>query len=60
MQYIYKDRIIHIEWSIFKGTSPVREDFSRALVKCFLVGPNEKYLLDATAEGGKLLMDIPQ
>ncbi|WP_300877903.1 hypothetical protein, partial [uncultured Bacteroides sp.] len=60
MLYILNDRLIHIEWSIFKGTSHVPEDFSRALVKVFLVGPNEKYLLNATAERGKLLADIPQ
>lgn len=60
MIYILNDRLIHIEWSIFKGTSQVHEDFSRALVKVFLIGPNEKYLLQATAEGGKLLADVPQ
>lgn len=36
------------------------EDFSRALVKVFLIGPNEKYLLNATAEGGTLLIDVPE
>lgn len=60
MIYILNDRLIHIEWSIFKGTSQVHEDFSHALVKVFLIGPNEKYLLQATAEGGKLLADVPQ
>ena len=59
MQYIQRDKLVHIEWSIFRGTSHVPEDFSRALVKMFLIGPNEKYLLTATAEGGKLLADLP-
>ena len=59
MQYIQRDKLVHIEWSIFRGTSQVPEDFSRALVKMFLVGGNEKYLLTATAEGGKLLADLP-
>ena len=60
MQYIQRDRLIHIEWSIFRGTSDVPEDFSRALVRMFLIGNNEKYLLTATAEGGKLLADLPE
>ena len=59
MQYIQRDKLVHIEWSIFRGTSQVPEDFSRALVKMFLIGGNEKYLLTATAEGGKLLADLP-
>ena len=60
MQYIQRDRLIHIEWSIFRGTSDVPEDFSRALVKMFLIGNNEKYLLTATAQGGTLLADLPE
>lgn len=60
MQYIQRDRLIHIEWAIFRGTSDVPEDFSRALVKMFLIGNNEKYLLTATAQGGKLLADLPE
>lgn len=59
MQYIQRDKLVHIEWSIFRGTSQVPEDFSRALVKMFLIVGNEKYLLTATAEGGKLLADLP-
>lgn len=60
MQYIQRDRLIHIEWAIFRGTSDVPEDFSRALVKMFLIGNNEKYLLMATAQGGTLLADLPE
>lgn len=60
MIYLYKDQIIRIEWSIYRGTSRVLEDFSRALVKVFLIGPKEKYFVNTTAEGGKLLIDIPQ
>ena len=60
MIYISKDRQIHIVWSIFRGTSDVHEDFSRALVKVFLIGNYEKYLLEAVAEGGNLVFDIPQ
>ena len=59
MIYIYQDRTIRIEWSIFKGTSHEREDFSRALVKMFLIGPNEKHLIDATAFDGKLCAELP-
>lgn len=60
MLTIYKDRLIHIEWTIYKGTSSVREDFTRALVKCFLIGPREKYLVNATAQNGTLYMELPQ
>lgn len=60
MIYLLNNRLIHIEWSIFKGTSQVREDFSRSLVKVFLIGPDEKYLLNATAQNGTLTMDVPQ
>ena len=60
MQYIERDKLVHIEWSIFRGTSHVSEDFSRALVKVFLIGTYEKYLLTATAQGGTLVADLPQ
>lgn len=60
MLTIYKDRLIHIEWTIYKGTSSVREDFTRALVKCFLIGPREKYLVNATAQSGTLYIELPQ
>lgn len=60
MLTIFKDRLIHIEWTIFKGTSNVREDFTRALVKCFLIGPREKYLVEATAKDGTLFINLPQ
>ncbi len=60
MIYVYKDRIIQIEWSIFKGTSQVPEDFSRALVKLFLIGNYEKYAVDVIAEGGTLVAQMPQ
>ena len=48
------------QWSIFRGTSNVPEDFSRALVKVFLIGNYEKYLLEASAIRGTLTADIPQ
>lgn len=60
MIFVYKDRIIQIEWSIFRGTSQVPEDFSRALVKLFLVGNYEKYAIPVTAEGGTLVAQMPQ
>lgn len=60
MIFVYKDRIIQIEWSIFRGTSQVPEDFSRALVKLFLVGNYEKYAVPVTAEGGTLVAQMPQ
>ena len=58
--YILEGRKIRVEWTILKGTSPVREDFKRALVKVFLIGNREKYLLEATAERGTLMIDIPE
>ncbi len=60
MVYIYKERIVRVEWTIFKGSSPVKENFSRALVKAFLIGAKEKYLIDVTAEDGTLKMELPQ
>lgn len=60
MIFVYKDRIIQIEWSIFRGTSQVPEDFSRALVKLFLVGNYEKYAVPVTADGGTLVAQMPQ
>lgn len=60
MIFVYKDRIIQIEWSIFRGTSQVPEDFSRALVKLFLVCNYEKYAVPVTAEGGMLVAQLPQ
>lgn len=58
MIYVYKDRKIQIEWTVLRGTSTVREDFSRALLKLFLIGPNEKYFIDATTEGGVISAEI--
>lgn len=60
MIFVYKDRIIQIEWSIFRGTSQMPEDFSRALVKLFLVGNYEKYAVPVTAGGGTLVAQMPQ
>lgn len=59
MVYIFKDRLIRVEWTIYKGISPVKEDFSRSNVKVFLLGNREKYLLHARANKGTLYVDIP-
>lgn len=59
MVYIFKDRLIRVEWTIYKGISPVKEDFSRSNVKVFLLGNREKYLLQARADKGTLYVDIP-
>ena len=59
MVYIFKDRLIRVEWTIYKGISPVKEDFSRSNVKVFLLGNREKYLLQAKADKGTLYVDIP-
>lgn len=45
---------------MLKGTSPVRENFDRALLKLFLIGPREKYLLQATADEGVVSAEVPQ
>lgn len=60
MIYIYKDRIVHIEWTILKGTSTVEEDFSRAQVWCFLIGRKNRIPVSAVADMGTLKMDVPQ
>lgn len=60
MIYVYKDRIINIEWTVLKGTSTVKENFDRALVKLFLIGPHEKFLLKANAKDGIVSAEVPQ
>ena len=45
MNYIYKDRTIRVEWSIYKGTTEVLENFKRANLKVFLIGPYNRYVL---------------
>jgi len=60
MIYIYKNRIIHIEWTVLKGASTVEEDFSRAQVWCFLVGCRNRIPVEAIADKGTLKMDVPQ
>lgn len=60
MIYVYKDRIINIEWTVLKGTSNVKENFDRALVKLFLIGPHEKFLLKANAKDGVVSAEVPQ
>ena len=59
MVYIFKDRLIRVEWTIYKGISQVKEDFSRSNVKVFLLGNREKYLLQARADKGTLFVVIP-
>lgn len=60
MIYIYKDRIIHIEWTILKGVSDVREDFTRAKVAMFLSGNGTRHAIGVLAEDGVLKADVPQ
>lgn len=60
MIYVYKDRIINVEWTVLKGTSTVKENFDRALVKLFLIGPHEKFLLKANAKDGIVSAEVPQ
>lgn len=60
MIYVYKDRIVNIEWTVLKGTSNVKENFDRALVKMFLIGPHEKYVLNANAVDGVVSAEVPQ
>lgn len=60
MIYVYKDRIIHVEWTVFKGKTLVHEDFSRALIKVFLAGAGERYLLEAAECKGTLHFDCPE
>lgn len=58
MIFVYKDRIIHVEWTVFKGKTLVHEDFTRALIKVFLVGAGERYLLQARECRGTLYFDV--
>lgn len=61
MVYIFKDRIIRIEWTVLKGISNVREDFSRALLKLFLIGRRERYLVEVDSfDNGTVKATIPQ
>lgn len=60
MIYVYKDRIVNIEWTVLKGTSNVKENFDRALMKMFLIGPHEKYVLNANAVDGVVSAEVPQ
>lgn len=60
MIYIYKDRIIHIEWTILKGVSDVKEDFTRANVILFLSGNGTRHAISVLAEEGVLKADVPQ
>lgn len=57
---IYKDRIIRIEWTILKGTSNVKEDFTRSLLKVFLIGLHDRYLMDGITVDGVIHLEIPQ
>lgn len=61
MVYIFKDRIIRIEWTVLKGISNAREDFSRALLKLFLIGRRERYLVEVESfDNGTVKATIPQ
>lgn len=60
MIFVYKDRTIHVEWTVFKGKTLVHEDFTRALIKVFLVGAGNRYLLEATECKGTLHFDCPE
>lgn len=45
MNYVYKDRAIRVLWFIYKGTTEVLENFKRANLKVFLIGPYNRYVL---------------
>ena len=60
MIFVYKDRKIHVEWTVFKGKSLVHEDFTRALIKVFIAGVGERYLLPAKECRGTLFVDVPE
>lgn len=61
MIYIYKDRKIRLEWTVLKGMSDVAEDFSRALVRVFLVNGMNKIPAEAvSAKDGVLAADVPE
>ena len=60
MIFVYKDRKIHVEWTVFKGKSFVHEDFTRALIKVFIAGVGERYLLPAKECRGTLFVDVPE
>ena len=58
---VYKNDRIPIDFEIFKGTSNVREDFSRALLKVFLVTRDNKYVVqDFEAVDGIIAFMIPE
>lgn len=61
METIFNRRKIDIEWTILRGQSHVREEFGRALVKLFLIGGGEKYLIDTLmTSNGVVTAEVPE
>lgn len=62
MEYIDNSHKIRIEWTILRGTSKVREDFSRAKLALILLGPDWRYQLSpdiVDVEKGVIKTEIP-
>ena len=62
MNYIHNQREIRVDWSIYKGSSGVLEDFSRAYLRVFLIGPGCRYAIEPTVSSNSpnIRLDIPK
>lgn len=52
--------VARLEWSIYKGASGVKEDFTNASVFLWLIGCGNKFLVECTAENGVIKTVIPR
>lgn len=62
MNYIHNQREIRVDWSIYKGSSGVLEDFSRAFLRVFLIGPCCRYAIEPSISSASpnIRLDIPK
>lgn len=51
--------VARLEWSVYKGASGVKEDFTGANVFFWMIGAGNRFLVDCTTEDGMIKAVIP-
>lgn len=55
----YKPNILTIDWTIYRGVSKTKEDFSRAQLAAFVFNRHNKIFVNASEDDGTLTLQIP-
>ena len=55
----YKPNMLTIDWTIYRGVSKTKEDFSRAQLAAFVFNRHNKIFVNASEDDGTLTLQIP-